>query len=150
MTPMAPALLQYRTEVEAQLQHQGSTSTGIDQDDYIWFMQQGYSPEEAAASIAFYNRPAGDGLVVMNQYAQARYDIEVDINAAKIMYQNRLDELSKQLVSLQQRCPHENQREDSEHYPGDYYDRASTTYITVCEDCGRELNGYTKQHNYYG
>lgn len=59
-------------------------------------------------------------------------------------------ELSTAKQVLRAMCQHENTRVEERYVAGDYYNRAYTECILVCEECGTIVGRKTEQHAHYG
>lgn len=65
--------------------------------------------------------------------------------------QELLDQLIENVEEdIANQCYHCSTELIVDYYEGDYYNKAYTTYSTVCKTCGTTLYEYTKIHDYYG
>lgn len=152
MSKTLSPLLAYMLEVRILLQRARAEECEGTQETYAWFIEQGYSPDQAASALIFAhkrNQKPEPG-PTLNQYAQELFDIGVEETAAKISYDKKMMILRKRLETLQSQCPHQHTSPHQETIPGDYYSRAETVHTITCEDCGKELGTRTEVHNYYG
>lgn len=152
MSKTLSPLLAYMLEVKIILQREKAVECVGAQEAYIWFMDQGYSPDQAASALIFAHKREQTPELgpPLNQYAQELFDIGVDETTAKMAYDKKMLDAQKRLIALQNRCPHDHTSSDRRYIPGDYYNRAETIHILTCDDCGKELSRETEVHSYYG
>jgi hypothetical protein len=54
------------------------------------------------------------------------------------------------LTELLKKCEHEELKEESSYYGGDYYNKAHSEYWMQCTLCGERGPKKTEMHSYYG
>jgi len=82
-------------------------------------------------------------------------DVEVVIELLKLhkRFRKKAVKFNKRaaeaLREAQETCPHEDVEVEYHYNEGGYMDKASTTTLTTCKLCKKDLKTETKTHNYY-
>lgn len=75
---------------------------------------------------------------------------EEQLKIIRLREKAQADKLEQLCAERQKVCEHTQTDEESSYFSGSYYDRASTSYRTICRCCKVVLECREVTHSYYG